>query len=451
MSQELSLSLVEIIVLMLGAITLGVTIHFFFTSRKSLREATTEMSGKTGRELGEWKSKYFNETELRDKELIALRQQLADVAENNNIYAIEAEETKKLNRKLKEELEQLADAAENNNINAIEAEETKKLNRKLKEEIEQLKKQLPVVEEGSGKIDLELGEWKSKYFNETELRDKELIALRQQLADAEENNNINAIEAEETKKLNRILKEELEQLRKHPPALEGSVKPGSYTEQLNQAQTNLIEHSRKINELLGQIDIVKETEEKQKEILKYNEELNSEIDELRSRLTQKEKEVNTIRQKENLTKEMSSMLDNAYTEFNVLQDRIKKLEGHVANSKMASLEFEDIKESNYRLNREYEEQKLKYNAATSENRELKELLADVEDELKEANFQRQQLQKRVALLEDMNSDMLEVTDTNKKLEGQLKRIGELESMLNIMAEEREQLEGQRTQQHLKTG
>jgi chromosome segregation ATPase len=346
MSQELSLSLVEIIVLMLGAITLGITIHFFFTSRKSLREATTEMSGKTGKELGEWKSKYFNDTELRDKELIALRQQLADTEENNNIYAIEAEETKKLNKKLKEDLEQL---------------------------------------------------------------------------------------------------------RKASPAVEGIVKPGSYTEQLTQAQTNLIEHSKKINELLGQIDIVKETEEKQKEILKYNEELSTEIDELRSRLSQKEKEVNTIRQKENLTKEMSSMLDNAYTEFNVLQDRIKKLESQVANSKMTSLEFEDVKESHYRLNREYEEQKLKYNAATAENRELKELLADAEDELKEANFQRQQLQKRVAFLEDMNSDMLEVTDTNKKLEGQLKRIGELESMLNIMAEEREQLEGHRTQQHLKTG
>ena len=111
MSQELSLSLVEIIVLMLGAITLGITIHFFFTSRKSLREATTEMSGKTGKELGEWKSKYFNDTELRDKELIALRQQLADAEENNNIYAIEAEETKKLNKKLKEDLEQLRKAS----------------------------------------------------------------------------------------------------------------------------------------------------------------------------------------------------------------------------------------------------------------------------------------------------------------------------------------------------
>jgi chromosome segregation ATPase len=346
MSQELSLSLVEIIVLMLGAITLGVTIHFFFTSRKSLREATTEMSGKTGKELGEWKSKYFNETELRDKELIALRQQLADAEENNNIYAIEAEETKKLNKKLKEDLEQLRTAN---------------------------------------------------------------------------------------------------------PIKEGVAKSGSYTEQLTQAQTNLIEHSKKINELLGQIDIVKETEEKQKEILKYNEELSNEIDELRSRLTLKEKEVNTIRQKENLTKEMSSMLDNAYTEFNVLQERIKKLESQVANSKKTSLEFEDVKESHYRLNREFEEQKLKYTAAAAENRELKELLADAEDELKEANFQRQQLQKRVAFLEDMNSDMLEVTDTNKKLEGQLKRIGELESMLNIMAEEREQLEGHRTQQHLKTG
>ena len=48
-----------------------------------------------------------------------------------------------------------------------------------------------------------------------------------------------------------------------------------------QAQSSLMEHNEKINQLLGQIDIVKETEEKQQEILKNNEELCQQIDELK--------------------------------------------------------------------------------------------------------------------------------------------------------------------------
>ena len=61
------------------------------------------------------------------------------------------------------------------------------------------------------------------------------------------------------------------------------------------------------------------------------------------------------------------------------------------------------------------------------------------DKLREANFQRQQLQKRVAYLEELNEDMKAVADANKKLEGQIRRIGELESKLNMVAEERDEL------------
>ena len=88
----LSLTLIEIIVLMLGAITLGITIHFFIVSRRSLNEATLTASGKVGRDLEQWKLKYFNDTESRDKELITLKKRLVDTEENNNINSIEAEE-----------------------------------------------------------------------------------------------------------------------------------------------------------------------------------------------------------------------------------------------------------------------------------------------------------------------------------------------------------------------
>ncbi len=328
---NLSLSIVEIIVLMLGAITLGITLHFFITSRRSMTASPKEIE-KAAKALEEWKLRYFNDTELKDKELSSLRKQLEDTEENNN-------------------------------INSIEADEMRKLNKKLKLEIEALQKTKPVAEK---------------------------------------------------------------------------EKP-DYIQQLRQAQSSLLEHNEKINLLLGQIDIVKETEEKQQEILKINEELSGQIDDLKSMLSQKEKEISNTRQKEELTNEMTSMIDSAYNEFNVLQDKIKKLEGLVNTSKKINLEYEDLKEDHYRISKDFEEQRKKYNTVVSENKQLLEELTETEDKLKEANYQRQQLQKKVAYLEELNNDMQEVADAHKKLEGQLKRVGELESMLNVVAEERDEL------------
>ena len=103
----LSLSLIEIIVLMLGAITLGITIHFFIVSRKSLRTTALDASGKMSRDLEQWKLKYFNDIELKDKELSTVRQKLEETEENNNINSIEADEMRKMNKKLQVEMELL--------------------------------------------------------------------------------------------------------------------------------------------------------------------------------------------------------------------------------------------------------------------------------------------------------------------------------------------------------
>jgi hypothetical protein len=153
-------------------------------------------------------------------------------------------------------------------------------------------------------------------------------------------------------------------------------------------------------------------------------------------LAQKEKEVSTIRQKEHLTTEMTSLLDNAHLEFNALQEKIRKLESQVITSKTTNLQYEEFKEGYFKVSRDFEEQRLKYNVMASENRQIKAVLSETEEKLAESNFQRQQLQKKVAYLEGLNNDMQAVTDAQKKLEGQLQRIGELESMLNIVSEER---------------
>jgi chromosome segregation ATPase len=330
MAVQLSLSLIEIIVLMLGAITVGITIHYFIITRRSLNASMDETPG--------------------------------------------------------------------------------------------------------GRLHKEIQEWKLKYFNDIELRDRDLIDLNKRLADAEENSTIHSIEAEELSIRNNKLLSEIELLQSRIPV---GDKP-DYIEQLRQAQTSLLEHNEKINKLLGQIDFVKESEKKQQEILKTNDELSGQINILRSKLEQKEKEVSTIIQKENLTSEMTSLLDNAHNEFNSLQDKIQKLEGQVITSKTTNLQYEEAIEGYFKASRDYEEQKLKYNVMASENRQIKANLSETEEKLAESNFQRQQLQKKVAFLEGLNNDMQAVSDAQKKLEGQLKRIGELESMLSIISEEKKE-------------
>ena len=335
MDSQLSLSIVEIVVLMLGAIVLGVTIHFFIASKRSLQSSSPA----------------------------AIKQ-----------YQKDAED------------------------------------------------------------------WKLRYFNEIEIREKELELLRKQLADSEENNHINSIEAEETRIRNKKLQAELEALRNQQPlSAPASTGKAGYMDQLFQAQNNLKEYNDKISQLLGQIDIIKEAEEKQQEILKNNEALIGEIEELRFKLSQKEKEINSVRQQQELTAEMKSGLESAYLEFNGLQEKIQKLENQVTGSRKLNLEYEDLKEEHIRMVRDYEEQKHKYQAATQEIQILQSSLDETEDKLRESNFQRQQLQKKVAYLEELNNDMQSVADANKSLQGQLKRIGELESMLNILAEEKNEL------------
>lgn len=345
MAAILTLSVLEIILLLFGAIILGITIHFFIASNKSLKVTTGELQKNTLAQ-DEWKLRYFNDMELRDKEISSLKQQLLEAEENANIYSTEAEEMHRQNRKL--------DA-----------------------EINKLKKLL--AEEPTPPL----------------------------------TTTVEKVKTQEER--------------------------GDYLEQLRQAQSSLMEHNHKINQLLGNIDIIKEKEEMQREVLRVNDELSAQINAMRLQLTEKEIEISNSKQKEHLTNEMKSMLDNTYTEFNTLQGKILKLESQLTSSRMMNMEYEDLKEAHSKLSRDFEEYKSKANTLTIENQQLQAQLLDVEDRLRDANFQRQQLQKRTAYLEELNTDLQVVSDANKKLEAQLRRVGELESMLNVVAEERDHL------------
>ena len=423
----MNLTIPEIIILQSGAIVLGFVFHHFFLSKKrpdppSREEIQQRMHAEVDMNL-----KYAGEMEMKEREIGKLRQRLNDAEENLKIYEIEIEERGKEMKKMKgqgasisnEEIaklqEQLKEAVEDNNILQIEVEERIKEVKKLKAESGNAPKPSPVnIEE----------------FNQ----------LRKQLNEVNEDNNILQIEISELKKQLKESKAELEQSAKNVST--GTITGQSYYDQLNQTQQSLKQENERISRLLEQIDIIKEKEEKEKEILNENVALNSELSKLKDLLSDKEHEINSIQQKATLTREMTSMLDNAYTEFNVLQDKMHKLEVQVTTSRMVSMELEDIKEAHYRLTKDYEEQKMKLGAAVNEKQQYFRELTETEEKLKEANFQRQQLQKKVAYMEELTRDLQLLSENNKKLEGQIRRIGELESMLNMVEEERDELKKQ---------
>lgn len=347
---SLTLSVLEIVFLFISAIVVGVVIHFFITTRRTLNKSLQD--AKRGNGMDEWKLKYFNDFETKNKELDELKSKLSEISESTEIYEIEIEELRHQNKKLSQEL----DTAKKN----------------------------PVVvnPEPSKSADLP------------------------KIAD-----------------------------------MNSSGTRNDYYEQLRLAQQSLIDHNEKISQLLQQVDVIRQSEEKSQEILRSNEELALQIDELNIQLAEKEQEIKQIKQKEHIGKEMSSMLDSAYSEFSSLQDRIRKLEAQLSSSKMLSIEYEDLKESYYKMSREYEDTKSKLSHYIQENHNLQAQLNKVEDKLSEANLQRQQLQKKVAYLEELNKDLQQMSETNKKLENQLKRLGELESKLNLVSEERDRLRG----------
>jgi len=292
--------------------------------------------------------------------------------------------------------------------------------------------------------------WKSKYDRDVEVRDREIMTFRQKLKEAEEQTAALSKKAEDLRHHNTEIEAVISQLEKKLEDIEkdkdkgrpvltpvsGAGGKAEYIEQLLLAQSRLMEQNDKIKDALSSLEVLREKEEKQKQILQDNAVLAEEIKKLKQEMNEKEAEINTMKQKEHLTKEMTTMLDSAYGEFNVLQLTIKELESKLTASKKESLGYEDIKAEHRRLMQEVEDYKRKAASLSAENHVLQQELTSVRDMFRESDYQRQQLQKRITHLDELNKDLQLVADANKKLESQLQQIGKIENMLNDMAEER---------------
>lgn len=275
----------------------------------------------------------------------------------------------------------------------------------------------------------EADEWRLKYYEQLDIQQKLEEDLNRELEESREQEDVLREE------IRHVSAEKLELLKKqeaypHEPA-------GEYLHQLKVAQENLLQHNHHITRLLEQIDMLKESEKKYSEALTQNEELSDKMRDLRKILAEKENEIKQIKQQQMLAREVKDRLDKAYGEFNLVQEKIQKVENYLVQPHSRSYEFEELQQSYFKLTKDFDEIKLKYISLMEENQRVTRLLSDTEDKLREANFQRQQLLKKVTFLEELNDDLQKVSEHNKKLEGQLKRIGEIEAMLTRLSSKEE--------------
>jgi chromosome segregation ATPase len=265
-------------------------------------------------------------------------------------------------------------------------------------------------------------EWRLKYVEEVESRQKVEQHLRRDLENIKDNESLLVIELEEAKKeINR-----LEELVK--PA--GDVPPeASYLVQLHNAHNQLQAHNQDVGRLLGQIDQLKDSEQRHQATQQANEELHRTIFELRKNLFDRENELRLVRQQQVLTKEMQQRLDKAYQDFSGLQSNLQKVESYIVKPEHRNFEYEHLQQSFLRLTTEFDSLKMRQQAMLEENQRLSILLADADDKLRESNFIRQQLEKKITFLEQLNNDLQLLAEQHKRLDSQLKRAAEISVMM----------------------
>jgi|SRR5579871_2243520 len=289
------------------------------------------------------------------------------------------------------------------------------------------KKNIRVDDSGGADSINENDNWKLKYYNDMDMQERAQQQLREKLAEARENEQILSIEVEELRKELDNIEEKKEEI--VAEAQKQTYSPETnYLSQLKSAQENLTEQNHSINRLLEQIELLKGSEDKHAELLKINEQLTTQVTDLRKSITVKDNELAQARQQHRLTAEIAERLDKAYTEYNVLQDKLGKLDNFLKQPHK-SAEYAEMQESYFKLTKDFDEIKSKQGSLWEENQRLSRILSDTEDKLREANFQRQQLQKKVSFMEELNSDLQQVSEHNKKLESQLRRISEMEALL----------------------
>ncbi|HUB59346.1 MAG TPA: hypothetical protein VL978_01520 [Puia sp.] len=282
--------------------------------------------------------------------------------------------------------------------------------------------------------------WKLKYYNDMDMQERAQQQLRERLTQTQENERVLSLELEENRAETEELREELEIVHTRLGDAEAKLKPpaadtgapdqaNQYIVQLRLAQEKLAEHNNNITRLLEQTRLIEESEKKTQDLLHQNEDLHEQIRAAGQQLLEKETEISHLRHQQKLAEEMGVRLDKVYEEYSTLQEKLLKLQNYLTQPHNRGTDYDELKEAYFKLGKEHDEMKLKYLSLREENQRLNRIISDTEEKLKEANFQRQQYQKRSAFLEELNHDLQEISEHNKKIESQLRRVSDMESLL----------------------
>lgn len=281
------------------------------------------------------------------------------------------------------------------------------------------------------KYEKEAYDWRMKYYNILEQQKDSGENLQKELAIVQQSERALMEEIEELNDLIKELKQRPQQVvvETVAPSAGADVSPAAYLAQLKKAQDDLMQHNQSISQLLNQVELLEKVEQKHQDTLQQNQYLNEQLAVLRRSLTEKEGELNTIRQQTVLTQEMKNRLETAYDEFNEIQSKLMKVEQQLSVPQTNALRYDELEEANHLLSVELNDMRSKQRELVEENSRLSQHVIEMESKLKEANLQRQQLSKRNDFLEELNKDLQQVSDHNKKLESQLSRLSEIEAML----------------------
>lgn len=295
--------------------------------------------------------------------------------------------------------------------------------------------------------------WKLKYYNDMDMQERSQQQLRERLSQSQETEQILTIELEEKRKELEDVHHELDIVRAQLEEVEIKLAPpnlpagdeeaatvhaatetlndytNDYLHQLKAAQEKLVEHNNSIYRLLEQTRLVEESERRNQELIRQNEDLNEQLHTHTQLLVEKETEISNLRHQQKLSEEMTQRLDKVYDEYNTLQEKLQKLQSYLTQPHNRGTDYDGLKEAYFKLGKEHDEMKLKYISIREENQRLTRILGDTEEKLKEANFQRLQYQKRSAFLEELNHDLQEIAEHNKKIESQLRRVTDMENLL----------------------
>ncbi|KAH0537567.1 hypothetical protein GP486_008822, partial [Trichoglossum hirsutum] len=208
-----------------------------------------------------------------------------------------------------------------------------------------------------------------------DMQERSQQQLRERLSLSQENEQILTIELEEKRKELEDVRHELDIVRAQLEEVEIKLAPdplpagdeqeeavtvhaaaetlndytNDYLHQLKAAQEKLVEHNNSIYRLLEHTHLVEESERRNQELLRRNEDLNEELHNNAQLLVEKETEISNLRHQQKLSEEMTQRLDKVYDEYNTLQEKLQKLQSYLTQPHSRGTDYDGLKEAYFKL------------------------------------------------------------------------------------------------------